>query len=98
MFVYTPSTDTCAAGATYEPLIMMNRPDGHLVALAQASNAPSSATGYQRRPVTLPSFVAAISVSMKKSRANAVVDRFSMRSSTHFTGRPVTIDATIAQM
>jgi hypothetical protein len=35
---------------------------------------------------------------MWKSRANAVVERFSMRSSTHFTGRPVTIDATIAQI
>jgi hypothetical protein len=42
--------------------------------------------------------VAAISVSMWKSRAKAVVDRFSMRSSVHFTGLPVTIEATIAQI
>jgi hypothetical protein len=46
----------------------------------------------------LPSRVAAISVCMWKSRAKAVVERFSIRSSTHFTGRPVTIEATIAQM
>ena len=36
----------------------------------------------------MPSLVAAISVTMWKSRANAVVERFSMRSSTHFTGLP----------
>ena len=78
--------------------MMLKRPAGHLVALAQASNAPWSAMVLQRNAITLPSFVQAISISMWKSRANAVVERFSMRSSTHFTGRPVTIEATMAQI
>ena len=35
---------------------------------------------------------------MWKSRANAVVERLSVRLSVHFTGTPVTIEATIEQI
>src|SRR5262249_1377167 len=98
LWLNTPPTNTCAPEKASEPVMMLNRPAGHLLALAQASNAPWPPTVQQGSAVTLPSFVQAISVCMWKSRANAVVDRFSMRSSVHFTGRPVTIEATMEQI
>jgi hypothetical protein len=43
---------------------MLKKPAGHFDGSAQASKAPWSASTWTRRPVTLPSLVAAISVVM----------------------------------
>ncbi len=75
---------------------MWKKPPGYFVGWATALNAPWSASTRARSARILPSAEAAISPCMWKSRANAVDMRFSERSSTHFTGRPVIIDATIA--
>ena len=75
---------------------MWKNPAGYLVGWAVALNAPWSASTRARRPRILPSFVAAISPCMWKSRANVVDIRFSERSSTHLTGLPVTMAPTMA--
>ena len=73
---------------------MFMKPAGNLVGSAQASNPPWSAVVWHQRPVILPSFVALSYPSSSSLLAKAVVIKFSIRSSTHLTGSPVTMDAT----
>ena len=71
-------------------------PAGYLVGWAAPLNAPWSASTVTRTALIVPSRLAASSPRMWKSRAKQVDIRFSDRSSIHFTGRPVIIEAVIA--
>ena len=77
---------------------MLKKPAGYLVGSAQASNAPWSAMTWTTRAVILPSLVAASSPCHLVVAGEGRGDRFSIRSSTHFTGTPVTIEATTEQI
>ena len=96
LFVYAPSATTCAAGRSYEPVTMWNSPALNLDGCASAKNAPLSDSSLTRRPSIVPSFFRASSPCMWKSRAKPVEIRFSVRSSIHFTGRPISSDAAVA--
>jgi hypothetical protein len=76
---------------------MFMNPAGHFDGSAQASKAPWSASTCTRRPVILPSLVAAIFRRHVIVAGKDVVERFSIRSSTHLTGTPVTMEPTMEQ-
>ncbi len=75
---------------------MWNSPALNLVGWASAKKAPLSESMSTRRPRILPSLFSASSPCMWKSRAKPVEMRFSVRVSTHLTGRPITSEAAVA--
>ena len=64
LFVYTPSTSTCAFSKGYDPVMMWKSPAGNFDGFAAASVYPWSAIVFTRRALSFPSFVAPISASM----------------------------------
>ena len=74
---------------------MWNRPALNFVGWASAK-APLSESMLTRSPRIFPSRFSASSPCMWKSRAKPVEIRFSVRVSTHLTGRPITNDAAVA--
>ena len=74
---------------------MWNSPALHFVGCASEKNAPLSESIFTRSPVILSS-LSASSPCMWKSRAKPVEIRFPVRSSTHFTGRPIRSEAAVA--
>ena len=77
---------------------MWKKPAGYFVGCAVALNAPWSASTSTRSarilPVAVGGDLAAASGSRGRSRCDV---RFSVRSSIHFTGLPVTIEPTTEQ-
>ncbi len=75
---------------------MLNSPALNLVGCASAKKAPLSLSRWTRSASILPCPSSASSPSMWKSRAKPVDIRFSVRSSTHLTGRPISSEAAVA--